>query len=211
VERQFQIGQVSDRSRRIAPTATVDFKVNFDNITLMKKSISQLQPALGILTRRARDRKLTDSQWAEAAGLRKETLSRLRHRRSCDFATLQALANVVGFNIGVLGTERTPLTEDMHYPAKIDRAYEEDLLDLCASGDLDPRRWLDLGPGCFMAGMAVMLASVRGFDRRKLLALAERLHPGASEPEVFTQWLERSEVRPSRFLPLLEMRAQRAA
>jgi hypothetical protein len=48
-----------------------------------------------------------------------------------------------------------------------------------------------------------MLASVEGHDRRAFLSLAEQLHPGASEPAVFSRWLERSPVRPSRFLPLM--------
>jgi hypothetical protein len=56
-----------------------------------------------------------------------------------------------------------------------------------------------------------MLASVAGYDRRGLLALAEDLHPGSSEPAVFTRWLARSPLRPSRFLPLLNMEQHRAA
>jgi hypothetical protein len=62
-----------------------------------------------------------------------------------------------------------------------------------------------------MAGLAVMLASARGSDRRGLLALAERLHPGASEVAVFERWLERSPVRPTRFLSLLDPRLAHAA
>jgi hypothetical protein len=62
-----------------------------------------------------------------------------------------------------------------------------------------------------MAGLAVMLAAMSDHDRRGLLALAEQLHPGASEPEVFARWLKRSPVRPSRFLPLVEALSTRAA
>jgi hypothetical protein len=61
-----------------------------------------------------------------------------------------------------------------------------------------------------MAGLAVMLASVRTGERDGLLALAERLHPGASEVAVFSQWLERSPLRPTRFLALLDARLARA-
>jgi len=43
------------------------------------------------------------------------------------------------------------------------------------------------------------------------LALAERLHPGASEVAVFERWLERSPVRPTRFLSLLDPRLAHAA
>ncbi len=62
-----------------------------------------------------------------------------------------------------------------------------------------------------MAGLAVMLASTRDFDRRSLLILAEELHPGASEPAVFARWLKASPLRPSRFLPMLSVRVKRAA
>jgi hypothetical protein len=54
-----------------------------------------------------------------------------------------------------------------------------------------------------MAGVAVMLASAPGFDRRALLKLAEQLHAGSTQVGVFTRWLERSPIRPSIFLPLL--------
>ena len=43
-------------------------------------------------------------------------------------------------------------------------------------------------------------------ERDRLSALAERLHPGASEVAVFRQWLERSPLRPTRFLALLDAR-----
>ncbi len=56
-----------------------------------------------------------------------------------------------------------------------------------------------------------MLASISGADRRGLLALAESLHPGATEPTVFAQWLQRSPLRPSRFLPMLAQAAKHAA
>jgi hypothetical protein len=94
-------------------------------------------------------------------------------------------------------------TEDGRFPAQLDRDYEEQLLDLCASGDIDPKRWRSCGPPFFMAGLAVMLASVPEFDRRLLLDLAEALHAGSSQVEVFALWLQRSPVRPSRFLPML--------
>ena len=55
-----------------------------------------------------------------------------------------------------------------------------------------------------------MIASVDGFDRPGLLDLAERLHPGASERAVFAHWLKRSPLRPSRFLPMLDMAVKHA-
>ncbi len=93
----------------------------------------------------------------------------------------------------------------------MDRDYEKRLLNLCASRTLDPERWEQLGPRFFMAGLAVMLAGTADFDRRSLLALAETLHPGASEPAVFARWLAASPLRPSRFLPMLSVLVNRAA
>jgi hypothetical protein len=60
-----------------------------------------------------------------------------------------------------------------------------------------------------MAGLAVMLAGSPGRDRSALLELAERLHPGASEPAVFARWLERNPLRPSRFLPLVKAHSRK--
>lgn len=177
----------------------------------MNTSTTKLEAVLAALTQAARRLALNDSDWAARAGLRKETLSRLRHRSSCDFATLEALAGVVGCQLLVVSGPRRTITEDGHFPLHVDRDYEEQLLQLCATQSLEPARWIALGPRFFMAGLAVMLASVTGFDRRGLLALAESLHPGASEPAVFAQWLKRSPVRPSRFLPMLEEEARHAA
>jgi hypothetical protein len=104
----------------------------------------------------------------------------------------------------IISVVNTPgSTEDGRFPTQLDRGYEEQLLDLCASGDIDPKRWRSYGPPSFMAGLAVMLASVPEFDRRSLLDLAEALHAGSSQVGVFALWLERSPVRPSRFLPML--------
>lgn len=153
----------------------------------------------------------TDTEWAARAGIRKETLSRLRGRRSCDFATLQTLARVVGASVGAIDGNVPGSTEDGRFPAQLDREYEERLLDLCASGDVEPTRWRQCGPAFFMAGLAVMVASVPEFDRRSLLDLAEALHAGSSQAGVFALWLERSPVRPSRFLPMLLAGLRRAA
>jgi hypothetical protein len=176
----------------------------------MSKS-TELADTLSALARQARALGLTDTEWANRAGVRKETLSRLRHRRSCDFETLRSLAQAVGARLGVLEMATPKVTPDGHFPANVDRDYEERLVELGVSGDLSPGRWVATGPRFFMAGLAVMLASVRDFDRRDLLALAERLHPGASEVAVFNQWLERSSVRPTRFLSLIDARIAHAA
>lgn len=163
-----------------------------------------MQTMLSALRVQARRRGLSDAAWARAAGLRKETLSRLRGRRTCDLATLAALARAVGAELTV--SAPAAATPDGHFPAGLKRGDEERLLALCASGRVDPDEWRRAGPTFFMAGLAVMLASARGFDRSRYLALAEQLHPGASTPEAFARWLAGSPLRPARFLPMLEAR-----
>jgi len=177
----------------------------------MKKSTESLRQVVIALTRQARSLGLTDSEWAKRAGVRKETLSRLRRRQSCDFETLRLLAQTVGARLGVVEVQASGATPDGHLPARVDRDYEERLVDLCASGELDVARWAGAGPRFFMAGLAVMLASSTNFDRRGLLALAEHLHPGASEPAVFSRWLQRSTLRPTRLLSLIDARLAHAA
>jgi hypothetical protein len=170
-----------------------------------------LTEALSTLTSHARALGLSDTEWAARAGVRKETLSRLRHRQTCDFRTLLSLAKVVGARLAVLDLPTLTTTADGHFPLNVDRDYEEALVELCASRNVAAARWADMGPRFFMAGLAVMVASVAGQDRRALLALAEELHPGATEVAVFSRWLERSPVRPTRFLPLLDTRIAHAA
>ena len=168
--------------------------------------VPKLSDLLETLTARARARGLTAADWARRARVRQETLSRLRRRDDCDLATLSALAAQVGARLTV--TDAT--TPDGLFPARLDREDEARLLALVA-GTESPRAWADAGPRFFMAGLAVMLASQPGRNRRKLLALAESLHPGASTPVAFNRWLAGSPLRPSRFLPMLEMECRHAA
>jgi hypothetical protein len=145
----------------------------------------------------------TDSSWAKASGLPKETLSRLRRNPSCDLQTLAALAQTAGYTLvavpaTVEGGERLPNA--------FGREYEDDLLALCTSGNVDPDVWRAHGPSFFMGGLAVLLASARGFERERYLRLAEALHPGISTPEVFALWLKRSPLRAARFLPMARRR-----
>jgi DNA-binding phage protein len=177
----------------------------------MSTSTDPLAVVVQELTSRARERGFTDTAWAERAGVRKETLSRLRGRATCDFQTLSALAGAVGAELAVADPAAAPGANNRHFPPRMDRDYERRLLNLCASRTLDPDRWEQAGPKFFMAGLAVMLAGTADFDRRSLLALAETLHPGASEPAVFSRWLATSPVRPSRFLPMVGALANRAA
>ena len=174
----------------------------------MVKSTGQLTQTLATLRARARALGFSDTEWAARAGVRKETLSRLRGRQSCDFETLRLLAQAVGAQVGVLEVHAPDCAPDGHFPAKLDRDYEGRLIQLCLWGNLEPELWLGMGPRFFMAGLAVMLASAGNSDRRGLLELAERLHPGASDVDVFSRWLERSPLRPTRFLSLVDAARQ---
>jgi hypothetical protein len=176
----------------------------------MYKSTPELHDLLSALTVAARNKGLNDAAWAAAAGFSKETLSRLRRRSCCDLSTLMALAQASGASLSVIAG-RIATTPDGHFPRELSRDYEHQLLTLCASQKLEIDEWRAAGPAFFMAGVAVMLASNSGTERRGLLALAENLHPGATTVPAFAQWLKRSPLRPSRFLPMLAMEAKHAA
>jgi len=175
---------------------------------LMKRSTS-LEPAglLDQMSQAAKARFSTYASWAKASGLPKETLSRLKSQSSCGLRTLGALARSAGYTLVAVPAAAQG---GEHVPGGFGRDYEERLLDLSASGNVDPSVWRAHGPGFFMGGLAVMLASVRGFDRERYLRLAETLHPGVSTPEVFGMWLKQSPVRPSRFLPMARRRKRLA-
>jgi hypothetical protein len=177
----------------------------------MPRSTPSLASLLDSLTLAARRKALNDSAWASAAGLSKETLSRLRRRKSCDLSTLLVLAEAADAAISITHENALMLTTDGHFPELVSRDYEGKLLSLCASKTLDLAAWKAAGPAFFMSGLAVMVASVPDTDRRGLLGLAEVLHPGATQVSVFTQWLKRSPVRPSRFFPMLAMESRHAA
>ena len=144
---------------------------------------------LAQLSRAAALRFGSDAAWARAAGLPKETLSRLKRAASCDLRTLAALAQAVGYTLTATPAERAAdrTGSAAHMPERFDRGSEQMLLDLVASGDLDPEAWRAADAG-----------------RQRLLDLAETLHPGVSTPEVFGAWLDASPLQPSRFLPMLE-------
>lgn len=163
---------------------------------LAARILAQMAPA-------AKARFATETRWAEAAGLRKETLSRLKKQDTCDLRTLGALAESAGYTLAPVAHGRA---EGEHLPAKFTRSYEEDLLDLCASANVDPGAWRAHGPGFFMGGLAVMLASAKGFERERYLRLAEELHPGITTPEVFGMWMQKSPLRAPRFLPMARQR-----
>jgi hypothetical protein len=151
----------------------------------------------------ARARFASEASWARAAGLPRETLSRLKRKPSCDLRTLEALARAAGCAL-VAVPQAGP--SEGEPPAAFGREHEARLLDLAASGRIDPGLWRGHGSGFFMGGLAVMLAGARGFEREKYLRLAEALHPGISTPEVFGVWLRKSPLRPARFLPMARRR-----
>ncbi len=155
------------------------------------------------MSKAAKEIFLTDAGWAKASGLPKETLSRLKRNPSCDLQTLGALAQSAGYTLVAVPAT---VQDGEHMPTAFDREYEDDLLDLCVSGNVDPDVWRAHGPSFFMGGLAVLLASARGFERERYLRVAEALHPGISTPEVFALWLKRSPLRAGRFLPMARRR-----
>ena len=161
------------------------------------------------LTAAARQRGWSDAEWARRAGLPKETLCRLRSRANCDFQTVRVLAAAVSAQVGILQRSTASFADGL-WPAQVDRGDESRLIDVLASGTTSPDAWRPLGPPFFLAGLAMTLASLSGFDRHAYLALAEALHPGASEPSVFQRWLAGTPLSPSRLRPALE-HARRAA
>ena len=104
-----------------------------------------------------------------------------------------------------------PAEAAAEFPGRFGRAEEELLLDLCASGRLEPRLWRQHGAAFFMAGLATMLASARGFPREQLLGLARELYPGMADAGTFARWLEGSPLRAARFVPMLRKRSGLAA
>jgi len=165
---------------------------------------------MSALSALARQAGWSDAEWARRSGLPKETLCRLRSRSTCDFATLDALARAVDATLEARArTGRT--SADGRWPAVVDRSLEAQLAGVLGARSTRISAWSALGPPFFLAGLAVMLASLPELDRKKYLDLAEALHPGATEPRVFARWLAETPLPPSRFLPMLEAELRRAA
>ena len=85
-------------------------------------------------------------------------------------------------NPGVKPVNRSGKIEEVSFREK-----EEAMLALCA-GTRDVKTWRRAGTPRFMAGMALMLASVSGFDRARYLALAQKLDPTALSVGAFEVW-----------------------
>jgi hypothetical protein len=179
----------------------------------MSKSTSPTNPVsdlLAALSRMAREAGWSDAEWARRSGVPKETLCRLRSRANCDLATLAALSNALGKQLSV-GLPVTQNHASGLWPDVVDRPLEARLVDLLRSRSTRMEDWRDLGPSFFLAGLAVTMASARGFDRPSYLNLAEALHPGASEPRVFAKWLAETPLPPARLLPMLQAQLDHAA
>lgn len=171
----------------------------------MNACVTGLQSVLADLSDTARRRGLSDSAWARLAGLPKESLSRLRRRRDCDWTTLERLGDALGLRLAPV--HALALTPDGHFPLALTRSDEQRLYGLIHSGDLSPASWRAEGPPFFMAGLAVLLAGSTGLPRQALLELADTLHPGILEPGVFDIWLKRAPIEPSRFFAQLQSAA----
>ena len=145
---------------------------------------------------------LSERELAVRAGVRPETLSRLKRQADCDLRTLSRLLSAVRL--------RTVVVPDLDkaMPEHWTRQLEEALLDLCATS-LDVAAWLAAGPRYFMAGVAMLAAQVREREREALTVLAEALYPGMSTVTEFQAWLDRSPIRSPRFLPQLRQRLRR--
>ncbi len=170
----------------------------------MRKSTNSLSSLLKTLTELARQQGNSDAEWSRRAGMPKETLCRLRSRSTCDFATLQSLGSAVGAQLVVQHDAALPGAREQ-WPL-VDRKLEAALVEAALAGSTRAADWRRLGPSFFVAGLAVMLASVQGFDRKQYLQLAEELHPGATVPRVFQLWLDETPLPPSRFLPMVMAR-----
>ncbi|MEQ1883286.1 MAG: hypothetical protein ABL878_20215 [Burkholderiales bacterium] len=171
--------------------------------TSLGSNKDEIKRLIDSLREQARRHFASDAQWARASGVPKETLSRLRSKLSCDIGTLWALTAGAGCSLeAVPAAQRGQLSRQDSF----DREYESALLDLCASGIVDPTHWRARGNEFFMGGLATLLAGATGFDRARYLRLAEALHAGVTTPEVFALWLKRSPLRPARFLPMLRAR-----
>lgn len=112
----------------------------------------------------------------------------------------------------IIPAEADPGVKPVGRPSKIEEApfrdKEEAMLALCAATP-KLQAWRRAGTPRFMAGMALMLASVSGFDRVRYLALAEKLDPTALSVDAFEAWLATNPYKPSRFLPMLQQLRKR--
>jgi antitoxin (DNA-binding transcriptional repressor) of toxin-antitoxin stability system len=117
---------------------------------------------------------------------------------------------VVAYLVPAEPAKARPASGRRHEPGW-DRRTEERAVELASSGDFRPSRWLRAGDPGLLAGICMILASHRRFDRTRMLALAERLRTGMSSPAMFGRWLKGTPLHAERFVALLEARLHERA
>ena len=133
----------------------------------------------------------------------KNRLGEVLARAALAPVAIERHGRIVAYLVPPVLSAKSARTRRAASPAGLGRRAEERLVRLCASGDYRPSRWLRAGDPWLLAGVATMLACVEGFDRTRLLGLAERLHPGISKAEEFGRWLEAAPVQAARLLPMI--------
>ena len=136
----------------------------------------------------------------------KNRLGEVLRRASLGPVAIVRHGRVVAHLVPPPAAPERPAAKPERSPRRWTRSEEERVVELCARGDFRLSRWLRAGDPRTLAGVAVMLASQDGFDRARMLALAERLDPGMSKPGRFSRWLARSPIEAARFLPMLAAR-----
>lgn len=168
-----------------------------------------LQQTLARLAVAARRLGLSDHDWALAAGIRPETLSRLRKRQDCDLATLVKIAGAVRCTLALEARIQGEalVSKDGLMPGRVSIGEERMLVELAWREALyrrSPERaraaWTALGPGFFMAGVALVSAQALPAGRDRLRELAEHLHPGIAVAKVFARWVAASPLSPAHLL-----------
>jgi antitoxin (DNA-binding transcriptional repressor) of toxin-antitoxin stability system len=141
----------------------------------------------------------------------KNRLGAVLERATLGRVAIERHGRVIAYLVPVPTRKLAPPNRKLRPESGWSRLDEERVLELCAKGDFRPSRWLRAGDPRQLAGVAVMLASQDGFDRPRMLALAERLYPGMSTPDGFSRWLSSSPIQAARFLPMLHARMQEHA
>jgi len=141
----------------------------------------------------------------------KNRLGEVLARASLEPVAIERHGRVVALLVPPPASEKRKPVASAGKPPRWSRRAEERVIELCAGGDLRPSRWLRAGDAQTLAGVATMLASEAGFDRPRMLALAELLWPGMTAAGTFNRWLARTPVHAARLLPLLAGRRREAA
>jgi hypothetical protein len=85
---------------------SIDFYINFVDLSVNNALGFTMNEILEQIFERARIKKMSQAELAYRAGLRPETLSRLKERNTCNLKTLQALALAVGYRLALAPLEQ---------------------------------------------------------------------------------------------------------